>query len=179
MFNELLIGSATIAMFNELLIGSATIAMFNEFLIGSATIAMFNELLIGSATIAMFNELLIGSATIAMFNQLLIGSATIAMFNELLIGSATIAMFNELLISMGRKLHVQNSSWDHSLSGNRLIDSPRINTFTSYQCQHQLSIILTHAPYSRRSRIYLRINYYTEASIALENNILLKRRTLN
>ena len=78
--------------------------------------------------------------------------------------------------SMGRKLHVQNSGWDHSLSGNRLIDSPRINTFKSYQCQHQLSIILTHAPDSRRSRIYLRINYYTGASMALENNILLKRR---
>ena len=28
-------------------------------------------------------------------------------------------------------------------------------------------------------RIYLRINYYTEASIALENNILLKRLPLN
>ena len=28
-------------------------------------------------------------------------------------------------------------------------------------------------------RIYQRINYYTEASMALENNILLKRRPLN
>ena len=62
-----------------------------------------------------------------------------------------------------------------------------------YKKETQLSSVITDQfPYFRLSlkylkklyiinylRTYLRTNYYTEASIALENNILLKRRPLN